>query len=97
MKQNSSKCVKQDIYKDTCYIRFGKGKVNNSIDSIETVGGVNWKTKRLAVKVKQITTIRDEWMTLDLDKKGKVIGIELLSSKKARKPCQEQSKIKNAK
>jgi uncharacterized protein YuzE len=33
-------------------------------------------------------TVRDEQMIIDYDKEGKVLGIELLSSKKAKKPCQ---------
>ena len=34
-------------------------------------------------------TNRDEEVIADFDKGGKIIGLELLGSKKARKPCQE--------
>lgn len=37
----------------------------------------------------ELYTVRDESMVFDLNKKGDVIGIELLASKKARKRCQE--------
>lgn len=32
-------------------------------------------------------TIRDEMFTMDMNKKNQIIGIELLSSKKAKKSC----------
>jgi uncharacterized protein YuzE len=34
-------------------------------------------------------SVRGEDVILDYDKKGKIMGIELIGSKKARKPCQE--------
>ena len=42
-----------------------------------------------SILTEKLTTIRDETMIIDVNKKGKVIGIELLGSPKARKPCQE--------
>jgi uncharacterized protein YuzE len=40
----------------------------------------------------ELYTVRGEQVIIDLDKKGKVIGVELIGSKKARKPCQEGGK-----
>jgi uncharacterized protein YuzE len=39
-------------------------------------------------------TVRGEHMVADLDGKGRVLGIELLASKHARKPCQEKKVAK---
>ena len=36
-------------------------------------------------------TTRGEQMILDFDKKGDIMGIELLSSKKAKKPCMDSA------
>jgi uncharacterized protein YuzE len=70
------KCHKIQIPKDVCYIKFGKGEYHHSIDN----PALN--------KLNYFTTIRGEDMIFDIDKKGRIIGIELLGSKTARKPCQ---------
>lgn len=43
------------------------------------------KIKGYNVSNDQFHTVRNEWMILDLDKKGKVLGIELIGNKKCMK------------
>ena len=73
------KCHKIKVPKDCCYISFGKGKYSYSFDGENKRNG------------KYFETIRNENFIMDFDKKGRIIGIELLGSKKARKPCQSIS------
>jgi hypothetical protein len=83
-----SKCIKINIPKDICYIGFGKGPVFESYDGTMIVE----KGKKITLQGRPFYTIRDEQFIMDLDKKGRIIGIELLDSPKARKPCQHTSK-----
>jgi hypothetical protein len=66
------KCKKLDVPKDCCYLRFGKSKAIEQSFDSEA-----------------LVTIRHEQLILDWDKKTNlIVGIELLGSKQARKPCQ---------
>ena len=86
MKQNilhGSACKRIEIPKDCCYVRFCKGKP------------VRIRGKTVKVNEVQVFsssdigyTVRGEQMIADFDEEGNIIGIELLSSKKAKKPCQ---------
>ena len=81
-------CVRIFIPKDCCNIRFCREKPVR-------IFGLNARKVTVAeseVKVHHSVelgyTIRDELMIADYDEKGDIIGIELLGSKKAKKPCQ---------
>ena len=43
------------------------------------------KNKDYKVSNDQFHTVRNEWMIIDLDKKGRVLGIELLGNKRCMK------------
>ena len=67
---SKSKCVKYIVPKKVCYLDFQEK---------------GKKCKILATKVLG-STIRDEEVIIDLDPKGRIIGIELV--KPEWKPCQ---------
>jgi hypothetical protein len=70
-----SKCEKIDVPKSCCYLLFARD-VNE------------YRRRYKNSDSNDFETVRDEQMIIDYDKEGKVLGIELLSSKKAKKPCQ---------
>jgi len=60
--ENMKSCHEQQIKKETCYVRFGKGVSEGSASTL--------------------VTVRNEDIIFDFDKKGRVIGFELLGSEK---------------
>jgi len=85
-----TQCNNIYVKKNVCYIKFfekesKRPKTNNSWDGTDLI-----TTKQGRIKLEGFTfyTIRNEMMIMDFDKQGRVIGIELIGSKEARKPCQ---------
>lgn len=78
-------CKKIEVPKEVCYLSFGKDKTDHSWDGTQLVK----KRKGLKVVGKYFETVRGEQIIIDFNKKNKIIGIELLGSSKARKPCQK--------
>ena len=70
------KCNEIFVPKKCCYIRFVTKK--NVL-----------KNKLIRNSSSEMVSFRGEQMIIDLDKRGWVIGIELLGTKDCRKPCQE--------
>jgi len=83
-----TKCKQINVPKDVCYIRFGKDKILYSDDGVEVIQ----KGKKFKLGGHQFYTVRDEQFIIDYNRKGLIVGIELLGSKKAPKPCQSTSK-----
>lgn len=65
------KCKELLVKKDCCYIRFGKGEYDHSIDG----DGI-----RL-----DFVTVKGDSIVIDFDKKNRIIGIELLGNKPCQK------------
>jgi len=77
------------VPKETCYIYFGKKRKNKYHHSFDGTTLVDDKNGRKAhIEGKILYTKRGEQFIIDFNKKGEIIGIELLSSKKCPKPCQ---------
>jgi uncharacterized protein YuzE len=51
----------------------------------------NDKKQKYSHSILGFETIRGEELIVDVDKSGRVIGIELLGSQKAKKPCQSET------
>jgi hypothetical protein len=68
-------CHKIDVPDDVCMLRFAEYK---------RLG----KGTTYAYSKHSYETVRGEEMIVDFDKRGKVLGIELLSGPTAKKPCQ---------
>ena len=66
------KCRHLLVPRDVCYVRFTREKLSSHYDSSEDVG----------------YTRRGEMVIVDYDEDGAILGIELIGSPKARKPCQ---------
>jgi len=73
-------CKKLLVPKDVCYIRFGNQETEYGFD------GTNFDGKNITGKT--FYTVRDEMLIIDFDKNEKIVGIELIGSSKAIKPCQ---------
>lgn len=77
------------VPKEVCYVDFirkqsrDERKNRNYSHSFDDTDAGKGK-KRVP-----LITVRDEQLIIDVNKQGKIIGIELLGNKKARKPCQE--------
>lgn len=80
---NIEECNRIEIPKDCCYIRFCKGK------PVRLIGNLRAITNEVEIKSSADIgyTVRGEQMIADYDKEDNIIGIELLSSKLAEKPC----------
>jgi len=52
---------------------------------------IKFKKDDYSHSIDKYCTNREEQLIIDFNKNGEVIGIELLGSPKARKPCQESS------
>jgi len=82
-----TKCKQINVPKDVCYIRFGKDKTSYSDDGVELIK----KGKKFTLEGHRFETVRGEWFIIDYNKKGQIVGIELIGSKKAPKPCQSST------
>ena len=71
-------CKRTYVKKESCYVKFTNKKVKDL-----------YSTNTLKLdELGDCWTVRDEQMIFDVDKKGRVIGIELLGNKTCRKSCQ---------
>jgi hypothetical protein len=80
MKTNIIKIPKSKIKKGTCNVLVVPKEVCY-IQFYEKRGKFSHNAD------KDYYTIRDEMFTMDMNEKDEIISIELLSSKKAKKPC----------
>ena len=83
-----AKCKKINVGKGICYIRFD-GKTSYSLDEF-AMRSRNEKQRADGIEYCNVSlyTARGEQMIIDFDRYNRVVGIELLSSKKAVKRCQ---------
>lgn len=65
--ENRMKYEELIVKKEHSYIRFGKGEYDHSLD------GINYIGRRL-----DFVTVKGEMLVIDLDKKNRILGIEIV-------------------
>jgi uncharacterized protein YuzE len=80
----SKECVRIKVSKDCCYLQFSDKKPIREL----WYGGPleDETTTHRSEKIGK--TIRGEEIIADYDEKDNILGLELLGSRKAKKPCQ---------
>jgi uncharacterized protein YuzE len=83
-------CKNVYVKKNVCYIKFfeKEGKRPETKNSWDGTDLLVTKQGKIHLQGFTFYTVRGEQMIMDFDKQGRVIGIELLGSEEARKPCQ---------
>lgn len=87
-KAEEKKCVRLRVPKDCCYVEFMPKQPRPIKGNIKTAYSHSVTCIQECKKDVSFMTCRGEQVILDFDKHDRIIGIELLGSKKAVKPCQ---------